>query len=225
MKRISILLAEDHTVVREGIRNLLQLESDIEVAGEARDGREAVAMAASLCPDVILMDIGMPNLNGLEATRQILAATPTARILILSAHGEDAYVQGAVDAGALGFLLKDISANEVCRAIRVVYQGKTYCSPQVAKRLKHLRQQSVGRKRTPRNRASLLTRRESEVLQLVAEGKANKETAADLGISIKTVEKHRASLMEKLNIHDTAGLTRFALSEGIVEGLVRVTIV
>lgn len=224
MKRISVLLAEDHTVVREGIRHLLQLESDIEIIGEARNGREAVAMAASLCPAVILMDIAMPSLNGLDATRQIRAATPAAKILILSAHSDDAYVQGAMEAGALGFLLKDTSANEVCRAIRVVFDGKTFCSPLVAKRLKHLRQQGIGRKHPTGNRAALLSRREREVLQLVAEGKANKETAAELGISIKTVEKHRSSLMEKLNIHDTAGLTRFALSEGIIEGGVRLTI-
>ncbi len=225
MPTISVLLVEDHTVVREGIRNLLELESDIRITGEARDGRQAVALAAELRPDVILMDIAMPNLNGLAATRQILAREPSAQVLILSAHSDDAYVEGAASAGALGFLLKDTSAHEVCRAIRVVHRGATFCSPGVAKRLKHLRKQQVGRRRSSPTRAGLLTPRESEVLQLIAEGKANKETAAELGISIKTVEKHRSSLMGKLDIHDTAGLTRFALSEGIVEEIVRLTIV
>jgi len=224
MNRITVMLVEDHTVVREGFRRLLQLEDDIEVVGEARDGREAITMAVGLRPDVILMDIAMPRLNGLDATRQILATTPGAKILILSAHGDDAYLEGALEAKALGFLLKDTSANEVCRAIRLVHQGKTFCSPSVAKRLSHLRQQSAGRKHPARTRAGLLTRREAEVLQLIAEGKANKQTAAELGISIKTVEKHRTSLMAKLDIHDTAGLTCYALSEGMIEGIVKLTI-
>jgi DNA-binding NarL/FixJ family response regulator len=222
MKRISVLLAEDHMIVREGFRKMLELETDLEVAGEAKDGRQAVALVKKLRPDVILMDIAMPLLNGLEATRQILKALPGARILILSAHSDDAYVENATESGAVGFLLKQTSSHEVCRAIREVHQGKTFFSPSVSGRLNRLNPQSAGRlnKKTAR-----LTSREMEVLQLVAEGEANKQIAAELGIGIKTVEKHREHLMQKLNIHDTAGLTRYAIGAGIIESSVQLTIV
>lgn len=209
-------------IVREGFRKMLELETDLEVAGEAKDGRQAVALVKKLRPDVILMDIAMPLLNGLEATRQILKALPGARILILSAHSDDAYVENATESGAVGFLLKQTSSHEVCRAIREVHQGKTFFSPSVSGRLNRLNPQSAGRlnKKTAR-----LTSREMEVLQLVAEGEANKQIAAELGIGIKTVEKHREHLMQKLNIHDTAGLTRYAIGAGIIESSVQLTIV
>jgi len=225
MKKITVLLAEDHTIVREGFRKMLELEDDLEVAGEAQDGRQAVALAKKLRPAVVLMDIAMPLLNGLEATRQVLKAVPGTKVLILSAHSDDAYVQNATESGAVGFLLKQTSAHDVCRAIREVQKGNTFFSPSISQRLDRLRPQGPGHAGMVNKNGALLTSREMEVLQLIAEGKANKETASELGISIKTVEKHRENLMVKLNIHDTAGLTRYAIGAGIIESSVQLTIV
>ncbi|MCX6893962.1 MAG: response regulator transcription factor [Verrucomicrobia bacterium] len=225
MKRTTVLLAEDHMIVREGFRKMLEFEADIAVIGEAQDGRQAVALAKKLRPDVVLMDIAMPLLNGLEATRQVLKAVPKTKVLILSAHSDDAYVQNATESGAVGFLLKQTSAHDVCRAIREVQKGKTFFSPSVSRRQGRLHPQSLDRAGLPREKSAHLTSREMEVLQLIAEGKANKETAAELGIGLKTVEKHREHLMEKLDIHDTAGLTRYAISAGIIESSVQLTIV
>ena len=224
MKQITVLLAEDHTVVRQGFRKMLELEDDIEIVGEAQDGRQAVAMVKKLVPSVVLMDIAMPLLNGLEATRQILKAAPTTKVVMLSAHNDDAYVQEATNSGAVGFLIKQSSAQNVCEAIREVQKGKTYFSASVARRLQQQNGSPHNRNGARKQRASLSSR-EMEVLQLIAEGKANKESASELGISIKTVEKHRENLMSKLNIHDTAGLTRYAISAGIIENSVQVTIV
>jgi DNA-binding NarL/FixJ family response regulator len=224
MKRITVLLAEDHTIVREGFRKMLELEDDFEVVGEAQDGRQAIALAKKLRPAVVLMDIAMPRLNGLEATRQILKEIPTARVLMLSAHNDDAYVDTAIASGAVGFLLKQSSSNEVCRAIREVHQGKAFFSATISRRLNRLHPK-FDPAAMPQQKAGPLTSREMEVLQLIAEGKANKETAAELGISVKTVEKHRDHIMQKLDIHDTAGLTRYAISTGIIESSVQLTIV
>ena len=224
MKPITILLAEDHTIVREGLRNMLKLENDLEVVGEVEDGRQAVAMIKKLRPEVVLMDIAMPRLNGLEATRQALKVVPDTKVLILSAHGDDDYVHGATEAGAVGFLLKQASAHEMCRAIRDVCAGKTYFSSNIMKRLQRLQGQSVNRQGITNTKISRLTSRETEVLQLIAEGKANKQTAAELGIGIKTVEKHRQHLMAKLDLHDTASLTRYAISSGIIESSVQLTV-
>jgi DNA-binding NarL/FixJ family response regulator len=224
-KLITVLLAEDHSIVRQGLSALLGNDGNFRMLGEARNGREAVEMARTLRPDVILMDIAMPVLNGLEATRQILAANPDAKVLILSAHSDDVYVERMNEAGAAGFLEKQTSAEVLAKAIFEVAKGNHYYSPSIAKRLPH----DPGK---PRDRDGLvkpdgarLTSRESEVLQLVAEGSANKQVAAELGISIKTVEKHRQHLMDKLKIHDTAGLTRYAIAQGIVESDVQVTII
>jgi DNA-binding NarL/FixJ family response regulator len=224
MKRITVLLAEDHTIVREGFRKMLELEEDLEVIGEAQDGRSALAMVKKLRPAVVLMDIAMPLLNGLEATRQVLKALPATKVLILSAHSDDAYVKSATDSGAVGFLLKQTSAHEVCQAIREVQKGKTFFSTSISRRLNRLNPPSPDRVGRPNGKAVKLTSREMEVLQLIAEGKANKETAAELGIGMKTVEKHREHLMQKLDIHDTAGLTRYAISAGIIENSVQLTI-
>ena len=225
MKRITVLLAEDHTIVREGFRKMLELENDIEIVGEAQDGRQAVALAKKFHPDVVLMDIAMPLLNGLEATRQILKAVPGTRIVILSAHNDDAYVKNATESGAAGFLLKQNSSHVVCEAIRQVQKGKSYYGPTVARRQERIHSLSPVRAGGFSKKAVSLTSREMEVLQLIAEGKANKETASELGIGIKTVEKHREHLMQKLDIHDTAGLTRYAITAGIIESSVQLTIV
>jgi DNA-binding NarL/FixJ family response regulator len=225
MKQITILLIEDHTILREGLRKMLELESDFIVVGEAKDGREAVAQDQKLTPNILLMDLAMPGLNGLEATRQIVKLRPNARILILSAHSDDAYIANAMESGAVGFLLKQTSAHDVCRAIREVHSGKTFFSPSVSKRLGRLQAQTLDRAGQSTQKSSPLTPREYEVLQLIAEGRANKETAAQLGIGLKTVEKHREHLMRKLDIHDTAGLTRHAIAMGIIESSVPLTMV
>jgi DNA-binding NarL/FixJ family response regulator len=225
MKRITVLLAEDHMIVRQGFRKLLAAEDDLEVVGEAQTGRQAVALAKKLRPAVVVMDIAMPLLNGLEATRQIRKAIPATKVLILSAHSDDAYVEQATALGAAGFLLKQTSSHDLSRAIREAHKGNTFFSPSVAKRLDNRNQKSPDRGGQLKKKVARLSSREAEVLQLIAEGQANKQVAAELGISIKTVEKHRQSLMQKLNIHDVAGLTRYAISAGIIESSVQVTIV
>jgi DNA-binding NarL/FixJ family response regulator len=223
MKPITVLLADDHTIVREGFRKMLELEGDFTIVGEAQNGREAVVLAKKYRPAVLLMDIAMPLMNGLEATRQIVKTVPATKVLILSAHNDNAYVENAIASGASGFLLKQTSSHDVCRALRDIAKGKTFFSPAITKHLEH--QKTLSRSGTVKTRGVQLTSREMEVLQLIAEGKANKETASELGIGLKTVEKHREHLMEKLDIHDTAGLTRYAISHGIIESSVQLTIV
>ncbi len=225
MKRIAVLLADDHMVVRQGLRALLQVERDIEVVGEAETGRQAVVLARKLRPAVVVMDIAMPLLNGLEATRQILKALPATQVIILSAHGDDAYVEQVITMGAAGYLLKQTSAHLLSKAVREVNKGNIFFGPFIAKRLRERERKLLDRAGLPKSRNARLTSREMEVLQLIAEGKANKETSAELDISIKTVEKHRDHLMRKLNIRDTAGLTRYAISAGIIESSVQLTIV
>lgn len=225
MKRITVLLAEDHMIVREGLRKMIEMETDLEVVAEAGDGRQAVVLAKEFHPDVVLMDIAMPLLNGLEAARQVLKTLPATRVLMLSAHSDDAYVKNAAESGAVGFLIKQTSAQDVCRAIREVQSGKTFFSPSITRRQDRLHEQSPGGLKARDKKIAQLTSREMEVLQLIAEGKANKETAGELGIGLKTVEKHREHLMRKLDIHDTAGLTRYAISAGIIESSVQLTIV
>jgi len=223
MKRITVLLADDNRVVRTEFRKVLELEADLEVVGEARTGREAVTLTKKLRPAVVVMDIAMPQLNGLEATRQIRQAVPGTKVLMLSAHGDDAYVEQAIAFGAVGFLLKQTSSHDLSRAIREVLNGNTFFSPAIAKRL-HESKSPAGRKKLHQCVARLSSR-ELEVLQLIAEGQANKQVADELDISIKTVEKHRQNLMQKLNLHDVAGLTRYAIGAGIIESSVQLTIV
>lgn len=222
MTRIRVLLADDHMIVREGVRALLEAEEDFEVVGEAQTGRQAVQLTKKLRPDVVVMDIAMPLLNGMEATRQIVKDVPSARVLILSAHGDDEYIRQVVLSGAAGYLVKQTSANVLGRAIREVQKGNTFFSPSIAARLHSLSLDS-SEGRVMIQKAHGLTSREAEVVQLIAEGKANKQVAAELGISIKTVEKHRQRVMNKLDLHDTAGLTRYAIAAGIIESPVQVT--
>lgn len=216
-KNISILLAEDHAIVREGLRTLLSLGEDFTIVGEATTGREAVEMALSLKPDVLVMDVAMPDLNGFEATRQILHAVPETRILALSAHSDDEYVQRMIEVGARGYLAKQISGKVLLHAVREIAAGRPYFSDSIARRRRAAERRAQERGGTHAIPRRNLTCREAEVLQLVAEGRANKQIAAELGISIKTVEKHRQQLMDKLDIHDTAGLTRHAIAIGAVE--------
>ncbi len=225
MKAITVLLADDHMIVREGLRVLLSTEPDIEVVGEAENGRQAVQLAKRLQPAVVVMDIAMPLLNGLEATRQIVKSVPATKVLILSAHADDEYIEQVTLAGAAGYLIKQTSAHVLSKAIREVQQGKTLFSPSIAGRLHDLHLDLPDRGRRIKKRGIALTSREVEVLQMIAEGKANKQVARELGISIKTVEKHRQHLMRKLDIHDTAGLTRYAIAAGIIESRVHVTII
>lgn len=224
-KLITVLLADDHAIVRQGLCALLNSDGHFSMVGQARTGREAVEMAEALRPDVILMDIAMPVLNGLEATRQILTANPAAKVVILSAHSDDEYIDRMRSAGVAGFLEKQTSAEILTKAIRDVVKGNTVFSPSITKRMSAEQKGPRDREGMLKANANRLTTREAEVLQLVAEGSANKQVAASLGISIKTVEKHRQNLMDKLNIHDTAGLTRYAISAGVIESSVQLTIV
>jgi DNA-binding NarL/FixJ family response regulator len=216
MKRIAVLLVDDHTVVRQGLRALLESERDLEVVGEAENGRQAVRLAKKIMPDVVVMDVAMPVLNGIEATRQISKELPSTKVLGLTSYGDDEYVTQLMQAGASGFLSKQTAADDLLKAIRQVKDGKTYFSPSIAKRLRDQRGAFLANGHHAA-KAGELTSRESEVLQLIAEGFANKQVAAELSISIKTVEKHRQQVMNKLNIHDVAGLTRYAISKGWVE--------
>jgi DNA-binding NarL/FixJ family response regulator len=223
MNPITVLLADDHMIFREGLRSLLALEPGITVVGEAENGREAVLLAKKLRPAVVVMDIAMPLLNGLDACQKIAAILPETKVIILSAHGDEEYIEHMTQVGASGYLIKQTSAHLLARGIRTLHEGGTFYSPGVAK---HLRTRpGAANGEVPKKDTHRLTPREREVLQLVAEGNANKQIASDLRISIKTVEKHRQALMDKLSIHETAGLTRYAISHGLIESRVQTTIV
>jgi DNA-binding NarL/FixJ family response regulator len=217
MKKISVLLADDHVVVRQGLRSLLSVESDIEVVGEAGNGRQAVQMAHELHPEIVVMDIAMPVLNGLEATRQIVDDGLPVKVLVLSSYADDEFVHQLTEAGASGYLVKHTAASDLIKAVREIAKGNAYFSPSILKRLLELYRESNIQGRLVRRRNEHLTSREQEVLQMVAEGHVNKQIAATLNLSIKTVEKHRQQLMDKLDVHDIAGLTRYAIAHGVVE--------
>ena len=217
MKKITVLLADDHTLFRQGLRSILAAQPDIEVVGETENGRQAVQLAQKFRPDVVVMDIGMPQLNGLEATRQILAAGLPCKVLVLSSYGDDEYVHQLTEAGASGYLIKQSAATDLIKAIHEAHKGNAFFSPSISKRiLEYYRAAFVGGQPLKKH-GDELTAREHEVLQLIAEGRLNKEIAAELHLSIKTVERHRQQLMDKLNIHDIAGLTRYAISRGVIE--------
>lgn len=212
-KTIRVLLADDHTLVRAGIRGLLQSIAGVEVVGEAEDGHEVLRMAAELHPDVILLDVGMPELNGLEAAAQLVKMDDRMRVLILSMHSAEEYVLRALRAGCAGYLLKRSAVSELEIAVRAVARGETYLSPGVSKQVVD---DYVGRTGGTPDPLDALTPRQREILQLVAEGHTSKEIAERLQLSFKTVEAHRAQIMERLNLQDVTGLVRFAVRVGLV---------
>jgi len=213
MNPIRVLLADDHALVRAGIRALLEQLDDIDVVAEASDGREALELTASHHPDVALLDIAMPEMNGIEVARRIRQKHADVRVLLLSMHSNEEYVSEALASGAAGYVLKDASVAELDLAVRAVARGESYLSPGVAKQIVSGHVQPGGDASSSLQR---LTPRQREILQLVAEGNSTKQIAGKLGVSVKTVETHRAQLMERLDIHDIAGLVRYAMRVGLI---------
>jgi DNA-binding NarL/FixJ family response regulator len=204
-----VLIADDHRIVREGLRGLIEKDADLEVVAEAEGGREAVRLAGELAPDVVIMDVSMPDLNGMEATRQIAKTVPAAKVIALSMHSDRRFIAGMFSAGACGYLLKDCAFDELVRAVRAVAAGGAYLSPAVAGTvLKDYAGNAAGP-------ASELSPRQREVLQLLAEGLATKEVAARLQVSVKTIETHRKQIMDKLGVRSVAELTKYAVREGL----------
>jgi two-component system response regulator NreC len=215
MRKIRVLLADDHTIVRKGLRSLLDGEVEIEVVGEAEDGRAALEKAQQLLPDVVLMDITMPALNGLEATRQIKKLFPKMKVLILTMHATEEYILQILRAGASGYVVKQAAPTELVSAIRAVYRGDSFLSPSISRKVieEYIRQTEA---MVEENSYDRLTDREREVLQLIAEGCSSREIAERLHISEKTVRAHRAHLMDKLDIHSIAELTQYAIRKGVI---------
>ncbi len=215
MEKIRILLADDHTIVRSGLRALLEAEPSLSVIGEAEDGRAAVTLACQLKPDIVLMDIAMPLLNGLEATRQLRQQCPDVRVLVLSMYDNEEYIRHALEAGAMGYLLKDATTSELIGAIHSVYRGEAVLSPAITRLVieDYLRWGGM----RPQEEVDSLSPREREILQLIAEGYTNKQIAEILSISIKTVQAHRNNLMQKLDLHDRGELIKYAIQKKIIE--------
>jgi two-component system response regulator NreC len=209
---IRVLLADDHKILRQGLRTLLEQEADIDVVGEADNGRASVKLAGELAPDVVIMDVAMPDLNGIDATHRITEADPGARVLALSMHSDGRYVKGMLQAGARGYILKDCASEELTRAIRTVMAGQVYVSPGVTGVIvnDYVRQLSAAT-----GAPATLSQREREVLQLLAEGASTAAIAADLHLSVKTIETHRKRIMDKLELRSIAELTKYAIREGI----------
>ena len=222
MKPITVFISEDHMILRDGLKALLAGEQDICIAGEASNGRDAVTLCQQLQPDVVVMDIQMPKLNGLEATRQIMETVRDTKVIILSASSDPEHLEELLKLGISGYVMKQTAASFLAPAIRAARHGKNYFSPEIARYLMNRRKE--GGFGSSHSSQKQLTSRETEVLQLVAEGKTNKEIAAELQISVKTVEKHRHTLMQKLRIRETAGLTRYAIERGFVDCEVRVAV-
>ena len=213
--QIRILLADDHTVIRSGLRLLLEQQPDFTVAGEASDGREALQLVSKLHPDVVVLDIGMPQMNGIEATRHIVAEFPAIHVVILSMHSDEGYVLRALKAGARAYILKNSAEADLIRAVRSVAEGKSFFSPVISKMLLEDYVRQV-REKAVEDSYDLLTPREREVLQLLAEGRTNKEAAHILGLSSHTVETHRGNILEKLNLHGVPELILYAVRKGII---------
>jgi two-component system, NarL family, response regulator NreC len=215
MKKIRVLLADDHTLMRRGLRLIVEQQPDLSVVAEAEDGRQAVAQTASLRPEVAVLDIGMPNLNGIEAAKQITDGESGTAVVILSMHADETYILRALKAGARGYLLKDSAESDLVRAIRSVAEGKSFFSPTVSKVLLEDYVKKLQRTGSE-DSYDLLTPREREILQLVAEGKSNKEAASLLNLSVYTVETHRANIMEKLKLKSVPELILYAVRKGII---------
>jgi DNA-binding NarL/FixJ family response regulator len=211
--KIKILLVDDHQILREGLRSLVKGYDDMEVIGEAADGREALNMVEKLSPDVVIMDISMPDLNGIDATRMIINESPDVKIIALSMHHDKQFVSEIFKAGASGYLIKDSAFDELEHAVRIVMSGQTYINPKIASLVV---ESLVNQSANPNPSSfSLLTAREREVLQLIADGKSTKQIAIDLNVSSKTIESHRRQVMGKLNVRSVADLTKFAIREGL----------
>ena len=215
MSKLRILLADDHTVVRQGLRKVLEERPEWEVVAEAGDGREAVRQAEEFEPDVAILDITMPLLNGVEATRQIVRRCPSTRVLVLTMHSDEAYVNQILQAGATGYLLKDSADVDLVQAVSAVSQGKSFFSPAIARMMLDDYVRQLADKGIT-DRYESLSEREREIFQLIAEGKANKEIAAILSISPSTVETHRARIMEKLDLHSAAEIVLYAVRKGVI---------
>lgn len=215
MRKIRVLLADDHQLMRSGVRLMLEREADLTVVGEARDGREAVALAKSLKPEVVVMDIGMPNLNGIEAAHQMTEENPALAIIIVSMHSDESYVLRALKSGARGYLLKDSAEADLIKAVHLVAGGKSFFSPAVSKLLLDDYVRKLKRSGTE-DAYDLLTPREREILQLIAEGKSNKDIANLLNLSVYTVESHRSNLMEKLHLRGLPELILYAVRKGLI---------
>ena len=215
MRKVRILLADDHTVMRAGLRALLERQPHLEVVGEADDGRQTVELSASLVPDVVVVDIAMPNLNGVEATRQMVTKQPAISVVILSMYSDEAYVMRALKAGARAYLLKDSAVTDLIRAIEAVSQGKSFFSPKISRILAEDYVRALKQKGSV-DSFELLTAREREIFQLLAEGRTNKEVATNLNISLYTVETHRRRILQKLNLHSAAELVLYAVRKGII---------
>ena len=215
MNPVRILLADDHTVMRNGLRLLLERQPNLQVVGEAADGRQAVALSESANPDVVIMDIGMPNLNGIEAARQIVTHNPRTAIAILSMHSDESYVIRALKAGARAYLLKDSAEADLLAAVRALSEGKSFFSPAISRILVEDYMRQLERQGAE-DTYELLTNREREILQLLAEGKTNKEVAAMLNLSLYTVETHRTHILQKLNLHSVPELILYAVRKGII---------
>jgi DNA-binding NarL/FixJ family response regulator len=215
MKPIRILLADDHPVVRDGLRALLEREADMSIVAEAADGRETVRLAEEHSPDVVIMDLAMPIMNGIEATRRIVAKSPHTAVVILSMHQDESYVLGSLNAGAKGYLLKDSMRSEVIEAVRAVSQGRSFLTRKVSAMLQEDYISQL-RRRGLEDSYELLTGREREILQLIAEGRANKEVASLLNISLTTVETHRTHILQKLDLHSVPELILYAVRKGII---------
>ena len=210
-----VLIADDHGIVRKGLRALLEKSPKISVVGEASDGREAVRLAAELLPDIVIMDIAMPMLNGIDAASQIISRHPETKVIMLSMHSDESYILRSLSAGARGYLLKDSAENDILPAVENVAQGRPYFSPMIASTLLDEYVQTM-KKHKIQDSYDLLTDREKEVLQLLAEGKSNKDVATLLGLSPYTVESHRTNLMQKLGLHNTAEIVLYAVRKNIV---------
>ena len=215
MNPVRIVLADDHTVMRNGLRLLLERQPNLQVVGEAADGRQAVALSESANPDVVIMDIGMPNLNGIEAARQIVTHNPRTAIAILSMHSDESYVIRALKAGARAYLLKDSAEADLLAAVRALSEGKSFFSPAISRILVEDYMRQLERQGAE-DTYELLTNREREILQLLAEGRTNKEVAAMLNLSLYTVETHRTHILQKLNLHSVPELILYAVRKGII---------